>query len=519
MKKIGWLFTLVLFSLGLTACSGLYEAGTAEDKAYVSFSVVQIARTINADNFVEDDITEIKLTAKDSSGDGTYYSWVSEKNQSAVQKMEEDSLVFAPGAYTFELELYAATNLSQKHLVQTAEKSVELVSGKNVVDFECKWASDGDLELTFTWEDDGETPEFSSIDGIKAGLFTFESKGQEPVEGYELVDLEIVSAKTTKSAVFTGESIPAGNYFVKYYVYRNDDVLPLMNGACMELVKINGYKTTQIIPIEIDSINIYQVTYNICDSEGNVISTLTGNYGDSVDFTKVDFPDTSISGWKITAQTFDGEAKELGSIEETDLSKSDYTVFKAYQTVNFIALDTPPVTVSVAITYYYKDAAGNTVLESENETVNVTYAADSTEDEIKELLTNSVQEKIDEHKIPDGFEYKATNEDFEKYEVSVFYEQLPVTTFFSITILEQASDEVSATIALEYDGNKKFTAKKGFTTYKWFLDDELVKTSSTNEFVITDIDSMSAGVHFMMLEVIDSDGESYSDKLSFRLER
>ncbi|MCR4952800.1 MAG: hypothetical protein K6A43_01895 [Treponema sp.] len=186
------------------------------------------------------------------------------------------------------------------------------------------------------------------------------------------------------------------------------------------------------------------VTYNICDEEGNVVSSVSGLFGEDVSYKDVKLPEGVIGGWKVTAKTFDGAEKELESISGSDFENTDYVQFLAYESVNFVVILLPPVELSIKIRYYVQqnDAEGSYKKASTTGDTKVTYAADSSEEVISELVKAKVLETAETtYSKPAGFVFgeitlgeitteKENNKDIYKMEARVNCDLITSTIYF-----------------------------------------------------------------------------------------
>ncbi|MCR4952802.1 MAG: hypothetical protein K6A43_01905 [Treponema sp.] len=280
MKKISALLGSVLLLLALTACSGISapktDSAEKTDKARVSFSVGY--RTLNPNQLWQSDITQVVLeycvdseTAKPSE---KTWNATEEYNAIIIMQNDEDKIELDPGIYNFTLKLYTNTDVSNEHLTQTASlQKVELKPGDNNLEFNCSWAESGDLKLTFEWKNDSEiaNPHLNSIYEIAAALYTYESNGKTalPLENAaEEQDYEFLTTiekddeeEGLRIAEFTYKDLPAGKYFVKYWLF-NQKGETLTEKPFSELLKINGYKTESVIYFDSTELNFYyQVNY------------------------------------------------------------------------------------------------------------------------------------------------------------------------------------------------------------------------------------------------------------------
>ncbi|MCR4736115.1 MAG: hypothetical protein K5829_14050 [Treponema sp.] len=265
MKKTGILLIPVLLLLGLTSCSE--NIIQTEEKAYVSFSAMQLSRdavtTLTESEIAWDDIVQIDLKAsqEDSESPVIEESWVTTETLSALESMEASGAIeVKPGTYTFSLDLYAKTNLSELHLVQYVDsKTVTLEEGQEVViTFEPEWASTGDLSITFEWNTQSDVVGNNEIGIIKAGLFSLDDNA---IEECPVQSLEITSGEELSSAQLTCKDLPVGNYRLKYWLYNADEEA-LRYGAMTALVKINGFETVKTITIDTEHLNyIYDIPY------------------------------------------------------------------------------------------------------------------------------------------------------------------------------------------------------------------------------------------------------------------
>jgi len=231
-----------------------------------------ISRTIAASDLTEDDVSELVLTAEVLNGDAyepfTFDDGSESITWTDLTSMERAKLSLDIGFYNFKLGIYSTSSLtSESRLIQSASlEAYEVTVETTQIPFEATYAStNGDVSVDLVWT--LGTDEENLIESVEAGLFTFESKGKEAVEGYDVESLELTSDDKTSYSASYAKNVENGTYYIKFYAY--DANSNLMN-TYTEIIKVQGFKTNGQITVDTAKLNpYYSITYDLNDESAS----------------------------------------------------------------------------------------------------------------------------------------------------------------------------------------------------------------------------------------------------------
>ena len=233
--------------LCMAACSQTFEdvsnnvKSQEKAKGRLVMSVGSQSRTIIPDiSIVESDIKTARLTAN-----GTEIkSW---NGSNIIEQIENtEDILLDVGRYDFEMTF--CNENGDVFLIGTiADK--EIKSGNNSLVFDMKLAQgNGNIAIGLSWEAD------CKISKIKAGLYDINT-GNE-ISGYEKEEIAI----NTTVAGYIKESVPSGQYIIKFELYEEGD--KLLN-TLTDVIKVSVGKTTTEQKVLSNINTLYTITYDL----------------------------------------------------------------------------------------------------------------------------------------------------------------------------------------------------------------------------------------------------------------
>ena len=247
MKYLIKFFIMMAVLCTVTACSQAFEDVSNNKKKQETtkgrlvMKVGSKSRTILPDiSIVESDIKTARLTAN-----GTEIkSW---SGSGIIEQIEnEDDILLDVGIYDFEMTFYNENG--NVFLIGTIDNK-EIKAGDNSLVFDMKLAQgNGNIAIGLSWEAD------CKISKIKAGLYDINT-GNE-ISGYEKEEIAI----NTTVAGYIKESVPSGQYIIKFELYEEGD--KLLN-TLTDVIKVSVGKTTTEQKVLSNINTLYTITYDL----------------------------------------------------------------------------------------------------------------------------------------------------------------------------------------------------------------------------------------------------------------
>lgn len=262
MRKHLFIPVLLIISLFVSGCA---DFNGSSGKDYNNSNLVQLRlsvktektklfRTLIPQGLQESDITRAVLKSvfiDDSGNEAGAELIIKEWNKSSspvlFQIRSDDQLFISQGKYKFTLLLYALQDTSEV-LCQKGEVIYNVEAGvAAAIAFNCKYenASTGKFKVTIKWQD---TDSERGVKSVLAGLYTGESIGEIPAEGFALEQVPIEDDGS--SIIYEKQFVPCGIYFIRCELFDN----------------VNPYLGTKLNTLE----EIVYV-YAACETTGNLM--------------------------------------------------------------------------------------------------------------------------------------------------------------------------------------------------------------------------------------------------------
>ena len=498
------------------SCGDITDDGVSaqgDGKAYVSFALSgQDARTIVPKNMTESDVVKVELAAEILDGDEYVdYSFNGDSASLTWESLDDMRKAVVPldvGQYNFTLTLYTTLSAenSNEYVAQVATlESVSITLATTTLAFTAKYVDEGNLAIKLIWPADENDQ--SRIGSVKAGLFTVESKGTEPLvisttdpEASTSFDYEActqwldtedgygVGIDSAYIADYEQYSLPNGSYYLKIQLYDVGQN-PVVLNTIIDIVKIHGFRTEKVIVLDLADINImYDLKYNL--NEG---SWTDGSDADSKDirrnaYTGVILPtgtDIERRGHTFGGWYTDEECTDANKIEKIDATTTAASTAKDYDLYAKWVLD------SYDIEY---DLDGGTNAENNPATYSVLDSVELLEAEKKGYIFGGwyTENDFSDDSFVEGWEPGEKTGD-----INLFSKWSPIS--YTIAFDKNAADaegEISS-ISATYDEDAKLPANEfkytGFTFAGW-------ATSSDGEVVYADSETVS--------KLTETDGET-----------
>ena len=446
-----FLFTATIASLlGLSvSCNNIVtdknQTMVAENKAMVSLSTGETARTIIPTNLTEEDVIKVELTAQQLGADEKYSAYIfsdgatsivwNAETQAGITKnaltvMKNDTILLDYGTYNFTLKFFTGaedTRLSQ----QATLSDFNVDFSTKAIDFgTAVYTDEGDVTITLTWAADSDNT--NRIGSIQTKLYKAEENG---TIGNEITSPAITTTEPASSAdsdgnktystISSAKAVPNGTYYIKFQIIDTDNTTVL--NTITDIIKVHGYKTEKTISLDLAQINLlYNVTYN-------------PNGGTWSDSTK--------------------ESKTLRR--------------NAYKSLILPTKDDITIENSVFAGWYEKDSDGNPVLDKKGNIATITTIS-ATSDSIN------------------------TAKDYTLYALWKAKSALDITITVNtsdITVTKEVSD---TTIT--------FTADEAYESYVWKIDGQ-AQTTETPHILLLDVSDWTTGVYEVELIATKTNAE------------
>lgn len=357
---------------------------SGEALAYIQFAPASSVRMIFNTPITEDDITGVVLTGTSDLEYNLSREWDS------LDEMLASVIAIQPDTWTFVLTL-------QKDSVDCLGCTIQktIATGNQTILFELQEVEEGEGEMQFTLV----FPQSVGVKSVTAGLY---QTGSHDVLAAGMTEATLTPEDTTddtKAQVsYTLSSVPAGTYYLKFFLYDEDGLYINRWGdyirfapACettgskeltaVELLKIPAVptglyvsaKTTDSVTLAWSSVTgaeNYKVYYGIANNANNATCfgsvesnacTVTGLNGCQ-----------SYYFWVSAVNAISGESQKSASVLETTKINKVGTVSIAQKTTESIKISWEEVTGAEGYYVYYNSSDD---FDSATQTASVTDAA------------------------------------------------------------------------------------------------------------------------------------------------